>query len=94
MRREEKPENDRKPEPMRECVDAKLQFLLVIGEVGGKGSAKGRCQKPNSDNPRRGDNTDDEKCQNKIPFIRGRIAVNSGHIPLRGGFLEHLGSKH
>jgi hypothetical protein len=94
VRRKEKPEKDRKPKPMRECVDAKLQFLSVIGEVGGKGSAKGRCEKPNSDNPQRGDNTDDEKRQNKIPFIRRRIAVNGVQIPLSGGLLEHLGSNY
>jgi hypothetical protein len=79
---------------MSECVDAKLQFLSVIGGSGGKGSAKGRCEKPNSENLHRDDNTDDEKRQNKIPFIRGRIAVNGVHIPLRCGLLEHFGPDH
>lgn len=79
---------------MRECVDAKLQFLSVIGEVGEKSSAKRRCEKPNSDNLHRGDNTDDEKGQNKIPFIGGRITVNGIQIPLGGCLLEHFGPDH
>ena len=89
-RRKEEPGKGRKPEPVHEAVDGKLQSFSILREVGGQRPAKWRGESPDPDEFHRCDDTDDEKCQRKISFIGRRIAVYGVQIPLGGGLLEHL----